>query len=66
MTDINDLMQEFWTRSSGGAVDVFFTAMRCLFSILNVCSDIIFIRQLPPTLLIDTKPTGSDAQGFQN
>ena len=49
MTDINDLVQEFWT-SSNGAVGASLIAMRRLFEILlgyfrflNVCFDIISV-----------------------
>ena len=52
MTDINDLVQEFWT-SSDGAVGASFFAMRRLFEILDgclsfwkVCFDIIDCRRL--------------------
>ena len=40
MTDINDLLQEFWT-SSNGDVGTSFFAMRsgCLLGILQKCSD---------------------------
>ena len=55
MTDINDLVQEFWT-SSDGAVWASFFAMRRLFEILDgclsfwkVCFDIIFVLRLPST-----------------
>ena len=55
MTDINDLVQEFWT-SSDGAVGASFIAMRRLLEILQgcldswkVCFDIIFILRLPST-----------------
>ena len=42
MTDINDLLQEFWT-SSNGAVETSFFAMRssCLLGILKICFDIL-------------------------
>jgi hypothetical protein len=48
ITDINDLVQEFWDLkiSSDGAVDVFFPPMGCLMRILKVCLDIIFIFPL--------------------
>ena len=46
MTDINNLVQEFWKISSDGAVDVFFPPMGCLMRILKVCLDIIFIFPL--------------------
>ena len=38
MTDINDLVQEFWTASSDGTVGAFF-AMRRLHEILQKCFD---------------------------
>jgi hypothetical protein len=41
MTDINNLVEEFWKISSCGVVDVFFIAMHCLLQILQVCSDTI-------------------------
>jgi hypothetical protein len=48
VTDINDLVQEFWSTSSDGAVGASFFAMRRLFKILQklsvtmkVCFDII-------------------------
>jgi hypothetical protein len=50
MTNINDLVQEFWTTSSDGAVGASFFAMRRLleilqkcFDFLKVCFDIIFV-----------------------
>jgi hypothetical protein len=39
MTNINDLVQEFWTTSSDGAVGASFFAMRRLFEILQGCFD---------------------------
>ena len=55
MTDINDLVQEFWT-SSDGADGASFIAMRRLLEILHgclgfgkVCFDIIFVLRLPST-----------------
>ena len=53
MTDIYDLVQEFWT-SSDGAVGASFIAMRRLLEILQlvlwkVCFDIIFVLRLPST-----------------
>ena len=41
MTDINDLVQEFWKTSSDGAVGASFFAMRRLFEILQRCFDIL-------------------------
>ena len=35
MTDINDLVQEFWRNSSDGAVGASFFEMRRLYEILN-------------------------------
>jgi hypothetical protein len=59
MTDINDLVQEFWSTSRDGAVGpgVSFFAMRHLFGILEkcydnwkVCFDILFpFLRLPST-----------------
>ena len=56
MTDINDLVQEFWRTSRDGAVRVSFFAMRRLFEILQrcfvileVCFDIISVLRLPST-----------------
>ena len=40
MTDINDLMQEFWRTSSDGAVRATFFAMSCLLKILQRCLNI--------------------------
>ena len=40
MTDINDLVQEFWT-SSYGAVEASFCAMRRLLEVLEGCFDLI-------------------------
>ena len=37
MTDINDLVKEFWRISSDGTVEASFFAMRCLFEILQTC-----------------------------
>ena len=55
MTDINDLVQEFWT-SSDGADGASFIAMRRLLEILHeclvlwkVCFDMIFVLRLPST-----------------
>jgi hypothetical protein len=54
MSDINDLVEEFWTASSGGAVGASFFAMRHLFEILQecfytleVCLDLISILFFP-------------------
>ena len=41
MTDINDLVQEFWRISSDGAVEASFSAMHRLFGILQECFDIL-------------------------
>ena len=41
MTDINDLVQEFWRSSSDGAVEASFFAMRRLLEILQGCFDIL-------------------------
>jgi hypothetical protein len=56
MTDINDLMQEFWRTSSDRAVGSSFFAMRRLFKILEPCSvnlkvcfHIISVLELPST-----------------
>ena len=35
MTDINDLIQEFWTSSNGAGTSLL--ATRCLFGILQTC-----------------------------
>ena len=50
MTDINDLVQEFWT-SSDGTVGAALFAMRRLLEILQVCFDIIIsvFTTLPST-----------------
>ena len=37
MTDINDLVQEFWGTSSDGTVGMSFIEMHCLFGILQGC-----------------------------
>ena len=39
MTDINDLVQEFWRTSSDKDVGASFFAMRRLYEILHRCSD---------------------------
>ena len=39
MTDINDLVQEFWRSSSDGAYRAFFFAIRRLLEILEKCFD---------------------------
>ena len=41
MTDINDLVQEFWTSCNGAAIGTSFFAMRssCLLGILQKCLD---------------------------
>ena len=44
MTDINDLVQEFWRTPSDGAVGTSFFAMRRLFEILRHCSIIWEVR----------------------
>ena len=49
MTDINNVVQEFWRTSSDGAVDVSFYAMRRLLEIFQVCSNIIL--RLPLNLI---------------
>ena len=49
MTDINDLVEEFWKTSNGGAVGMSLFAMRRLFEILEVCFDIIPFLRLPST-----------------
>ena len=41
MTDINDLVQEFWRTSCDEAVGANFFAMRRLHEILQKCSDIL-------------------------
>jgi hypothetical protein len=41
MTDINDLVQEFWMASSDGAVGASFFAMRRLLEILQNCFDFL-------------------------
>ena len=55
MTDINDLVQEFWT-SSYGAVEASFCAMRRLLEVLEGCFGLIEvcfdIMRLPSTQLI--------------
>jgi hypothetical protein len=44
MTDINDLMQEFWTSSDhDGVVGASFFAMRRLFEILQKCFDNLIV-----------------------
>ena len=43
MTDINDLVQEFWKTSSNRDIGASFFAMRRLFIILEVCFDIISV-----------------------
>ena len=50
MTDINDLVEEFWKTSGASDVGASFFAMRCLFDILHrcfgyfeVCFDIISV-----------------------
>jgi hypothetical protein len=44
MTDINDLVREFWTTPSDGAVGVPFFAMRRLLEILEMCFNILRVR----------------------
>ena len=41
MMDINALVQEFWRTSTDGDVGASFFAMRCLFEILQRCSNIL-------------------------
>ena len=43
MTDINDLVQEFWSASSNGAVGASFFAMRRLLEILQGCLEVFFV-----------------------
>jgi hypothetical protein len=48
MTDINDLVREFWRTSSYGPVGASFVAMRRLFEILQrsnleVCFDVVYV-----------------------
>ena len=44
MTDINDLVQEFWRTSSDGAVEASFFEMRRLLEILQECFDDLEVR----------------------
>ena len=37
MTDINDLVQEFWRTSSDEDIGACFVEMRCLYEILKGC-----------------------------
>ena len=62
MTDVSDLVQEFWTTSSDGAVEESFNffAMRRLLEILKQCFDSLEVRfdiisflRLLSTLLIE-------------
>ena len=39
MTDINDLLQEFWTSSNGAVETSFFAGSSCLLGILKYCFD---------------------------
>ena len=41
MTDINDLVEEFWRTSSDGALGASFSAMRRLLEILQGCFDFL-------------------------
>ena len=41
MTDINDLMQEFWTSSNGAVETSFFAGSSCLLGILKYCFDFL-------------------------
>ena len=43
MTDINDLVQEFWRTSSIRDIGASFVAMRRLFEILETCSEVCVI-----------------------
>jgi hypothetical protein len=57
MTDVNDLLQEFWRASSDGVVGAFHFAMlrllqilqECFFLNLGVCFDTISVLRLPST-----------------
>jgi hypothetical protein len=69
MTDINDLVQEFWRTSRDGAVGASFFAMRRLFGILkdcydnmNVCFDIFPFLRLSSTWLKKCTESTTDAQ----
>ena len=42
MTDINNLVQEFWRTSSDGAIEASFFAMRRLHEILEQCLEVCF------------------------
>ena len=44
MTDINDLVQEFWRTSSDGTVGASFFAMCRLLEILQGCFDLLEVR----------------------
>ena len=49
MTDINDLVQEFWRTSTDGADGEPIFAMRRLHDILRRCLEVCFCWRLPST-----------------
>ena len=62
MTDINDLVQEFWRTSSEGAVGESFFEMRRLYEILEVYLKVSLyssVFALPSTWLIIIPPSGT-------
>jgi hypothetical protein len=63
MTDINDLVQDFWRTPSDGAAGASFFAMRRLLEILEECLEVCFViisfLQLPSTLLIKSQISNS-------
>jgi hypothetical protein len=70
MTDINDLVQEFWRTSSDGAVGATFFAMGRLLKILQECFNIseVFLilfplLRLPSTWLIKNYRTSGSITG---
>ena len=62
MTDIDNVVQEFWRNSSGGAADVSFHAMRRLLEIFQVCFNIIL--RLPLDLIHAQRL--ADPNGWKN
>ena len=69
MTDINDLLQEFWRTSSHRVVGASFFAMRRLFEILQGCFDFLevcfdIVSAFPTASILLIKPTDVSKHQF--
>ena len=63
MTDVNDLVQEFWSTSSDGAVwflGTSFFPMRRLFGVLQKCLGILKVRSSIISVFLQLPPTSAD------